>query len=108
LLPSAAGWQPVGIGRLTLNLGENGEALIAWVAALPNARRQGVGGAVMRFLLGAADAAGAPLVMLAAQAHAEPFYRRLGFIAADASYIVNGVTHRWMARYPPRESTTRR
>ena len=98
---AATEWQPVGTGRLTLHYGERGEALIAWVATLPHARRLGVGTAVMRFLLAAADDAGAPLVALAAQTHAERFYRRLGFLAAGSPYLVRGIEHRWMARYRP-------
>lgn len=89
---------PVGIGRLTLAYGEQGEALIAWVATAPEARERGVGSAVMRFLLAAADGAAAPRVVLAAQSHAEAFYRRLGFIPAGKPYLVRGVLHRWMAR----------
>ena len=89
---------PVGTGRLTLAFGERGEALITWVATDPAVRRQGVGRAVMRFLLEAADAGRAPRVVLAAQAHAEGFYRRLGFVPAGEPYQVRGIGHRWMAR----------
>ena len=103
LLPDASETpQPVGTGRLTLNQGERGEALIAWVATLPEARRRGVGAAVMRFLLAAADAAGAPMVVLSAQTHAERFYRRLGFFPAGRPFLVKGIEHRWMARPRPR------
>ena len=101
LRTGSAGWHPVGTGRLTLRFGERDDALIAWVATIPEARQQGVGTAVMRFLLAAADDAGAPLVALAAQTHAERFYRRLGFMAAGSPYLVRGIEHRWMARYRP-------
>jgi predicted GNAT family N-acyltransferase len=100
--PTPDGWRPVGAGRLTLNFGDQGEALIAWLATLPEARRQGVGRAVMGFLLAAADTTGAPLVILAAQSHAESFYRRLGFVPAGKPYVVRGLVHRWMARRHPR------
>lgn len=95
-------WCPVGTGRLTLDFGDNGEALIAWVATLPEARQGGIGTAIMRFLLDAADAAGAPVVALAAQTHAERFYRRLGFQPAGRRYLVEGVEHTWMAKYRDR------
>ena len=102
LLPDGPGRRAVGTGRLTLGFGDRGEALVAWVATLPEARRRGIGLAVMRFLLAAADNAGAPLVVLAAQTHAEGFYRRLGFVPAGRPYLVRGVEHRWMGRHRPR------
>lgn len=92
------GEQAVGTGRLTLEFGERREALIAWVATLPEARERGVGTAVMRFLLAAADAAVPPRIVLAAQMHAEGFYRRFGFMPAGERYLVKGIPHRWMAR----------
>ena len=52
----------------------------------------------MRFLLAAADRAGAPKVVLSAQTHAEGFYRRLGFVPAGQPFLVKGIEHRWMAR----------
>jgi predicted GNAT family N-acyltransferase len=93
------GWaRPVGTGRLTLDAGERGEALISWVATLPEARGLGVGRAVMRYLIDQADAAGAPVIALAAQTHAEQFYRKLGFVGTGRVYAVRGVEHRWMVR----------
>ena len=47
--------RPVATGRLTLGVGPNGAALITWVATLPGYRRRGIGEAVVRFLLAAAD-----------------------------------------------------
>ena len=91
--------QPVATGRLTPPLTSAGEALIAWVATLPEARSQGAGTAVMRFLLDAADRAGTPEVALAAQLPAEEFYLRLGFIQAGPIYDVRGIPHRRMLRY---------
>src|SRR5918994_3974356 len=55
--PAAAGngqRVPVSTGRLTLPLVEGGQALVAWGATIPEARGQGAGGLVMRFLLTAA------------------------------------------------------
>jgi predicted GNAT family N-acyltransferase len=89
---------PAGTGRLTLDAGERGEALVSWVATLPEARGQGVGRAVMRYLIAQAEEAGAPVIALAAQMHAEPFYQKLGFAGTGRTYLVRGVEHRWMAR----------
>ena len=98
LLPTAAGPLPIGTGRLVLGAGSRGEGQIAWVASLPAYRGRGVGTALMRFLLAAADEAGAPLVALSAQTHALPFYRRLGFFPRGERFIVRGIEHQWMAR----------
>jgi predicted GNAT family N-acyltransferase len=89
---------PAGTGRLTLDAGERGEALISWVATLPEARGHGVGRAVMRHLIEQAEAAGAPVIALAAQMHAESFYQKLGFVGTGRTYLVRGVEHRWMVR----------
>ena len=54
------------------------------VALLPTARGQGLGGALMRALLAAADSAGLPVTL-----HVEPYnpairlYRRLGFVEIE-------------------------
>lgn len=88
----------VGTGRLALPKGPTGEAQIAWVATLPAYRGRGVGSAVMRVLLAAADAAGASRVVLSAQTHALGFYRRLGFSPYGERFLVRGIEHQWMAR----------
>jgi predicted GNAT family N-acyltransferase len=90
--------RPVSTGRLTLPLVTGGQALVAWVATVPEARGQGAGGLVMRFLLDAADDAGAGEVALAAQLPAENFYRRLGFSPIGPLYDVRGIPHRRMVR----------
>ena len=89
---------PIGTGRLTLRFGTHGEALVAWVATLPECRGRGIGTALVRYLLHAADAGNAPAVVLAAQLHAERFYRRLGFVPNGEVYTVRGIAHRWMRR----------
>ena len=89
---------PVSTGRLTVVPAVPTMAQIAWVATVPEARRLGVGSAVMRFLLDAADAAGIIEVALAAQWPAIPFYTRLGFVPAGAPYDVRGIVHRRMSR----------
>ena len=93
--------RPVSTGRLTLPLVTGGQALVAWVATIPDARGQGAGGLVMRFLLEAADDAGAREVALAAQLPAENFYRRLGFSPVGPLYDVRGMPHRRMIRLRP-------
>ena len=102
--PAATGNQerrPVSTGRLTLPLARGGQAMVAWVATIPEARGQGAGGVVMRFLLAAADNAGAREVALAAQLPAENFYRRLGFSPVGPLYDVRGIPHRRMIRRTP-------
>ena len=91
----------VATGRVTLNFGTRGEALIAWVATLPEARRRGVATALVRDLLRHADERRAPSVVLAAQQHAEGLYRRLGFVPVGESYKVRDIPHRWMVRQRP-------
>ncbi len=93
--------RPVSTGRLTLPLVKGGQALVAWVATIPEARGQGAGGLVMRFLLDAADNAGVREVALAAQLPAEDFYRRLGFTPTGPLYDVRGIPHRRMIRRAP-------
>ena len=93
--------RPVSTGRLTFPLIKGGQALVAWVATVPEARGQGAGGLVMKYLLDAADNAGASEVALAAQLPAEDFYRRLGFSAVGPLYDVRGIPHRRMVRRAP-------
>ena len=93
--------RPVSTGRMTLPLVKGGQALVAWVATIPEARGQGAGELVMRFLLEAADNAGAREVALAAQLPAENFYRRLGFLPVGPLYDVRGIPHRRMVRPHP-------
>lgn len=97
-MQSTAGMVAVGTGRLTLSLFSGGPALVAWVATLPEVRGRGIGSEVMTFLIEAATREGASEVLLAAQAHAESFYRRLGFFVAGPRYDVRGIEHlkmRW-------------
>lgn len=91
----------VSTGRLTLSPQTWGQALVAWVATLPEARGQGAGRMVMEFLLDVADNEGAQEVALAAQLPAEDFYRRLGFFPAGPVYDVRGIPHRRMIRRRP-------
>jgi predicted GNAT family N-acyltransferase len=88
-------------GRITLPTRRTTQAMVAWVATLPEARGQGAGATVVRFLLDAADDARAAETVLAAQIHAEAFYRRFGFIPAGPLYDVRGIAHRRMIRPRP-------
>lgn len=87
------GLVPVSTGRLTLSPLTGGPALVAWVATLSEWRGHGVGHEVMEFLLHEAEKAGTQQVVLAAQAHAESFYLRLGFTPAGPLYDVRGIPH---------------
>ena len=87
------GLVPASTGRLTLSPLTGGPALVAWVATLPEWRGNGIAHELMEFLLHEAEKAGTQQVVLAAQAHAESFYRRLGFTAAGPLYDVRGIPH---------------
>jgi predicted GNAT family N-acyltransferase len=87
------GLVPASTGRLTLSPLTGGPALVAWVATLPEWRGHGIGHEVMEFLLREAEKAGTQQVVLAAQAHAESFYRRLGFTPSGPLYDVRGIPH---------------
>jgi predicted GNAT family N-acyltransferase len=87
------GLVPASTGRLTLSPLTGGPALVAWVATLPEWRGHGIGHEVMEFLLHEAEKAGTQQVVLAAQAHAESFYRRLGFTPSGPLYDVRGIPH---------------
>ena len=89
---------PVGAGRLTPNKGEQGEAVITWVATRAEYRGRGIGRAVMELLLRAADRGGVGVIVLSAQTHALAFYRRLGFVEYDRRFVVRGIEHQMMAR----------
>jgi predicted GNAT family N-acyltransferase len=88
----------IGTGRLSPPAIGRPEAHIAWVATLPAYRGRGVGTAIMRALLAAADEAGIAVVTLSAQTHALAFYRRLGFVPYGQRFVVRGIEHQHMAR----------
>ncbi len=92
---------PVGSGRLTLGAGQRGEGIVTWVATASGYRGRGIGVATMRFLLDEADRMESPAVILAAQAPAVLFYRKLGFIANGKAYIASGIEHLPMIRPRP-------
>ncbi len=88
----------VGVGRLTPPPPDRIDAQIAWVATRPDRRGRGVGSAVVRALLKAADDAEIPVVVLNAQTHALAFYRRLGFVPFGRRFMVRGIEHQLMTR----------
>jgi predicted GNAT family N-acyltransferase len=87
----------IGTGRLSPPTATRAEAHIAWVAILPDFRGRGVGTALMRALLAAADERGMRLITLSAQIHALDFYRRLEFVPYGDRFLVRGVEHQPMA-----------
>ena len=97
---AAIGADAVGVGRLTPKAAgaRPTEAQITWVATRAELRGRGIGEAVMRVLLAAADRAGIRLVTLSAQTHALGFYRRLGFVPEGHRFVVRGIEHQKMVR----------
>jgi predicted GNAT family N-acyltransferase len=69
---------------------------IGRMAVLRQARGIGVGGALLQALMQAARARGDREVLLSAQTHAIPFYRRFGFVAEGEAYDDAGIPHRMM------------
>lgn len=89
------GGTPVGTGRVTLY---GREAQVAWVAVAISHRRRGVGDAIMRALIERSRHEGATFMSLNAQAHAIPFYTRLGFESISGEFRMGGIAHRVMTR----------
>jgi len=82
--------RPVGTARLLP------DAHIGRVAVLAEARGLGIGVALMRATIDAARRLDHPIVELAAQTHALPFYERLGFQAFGDEFLEAGIPHRNM------------
>jgi putative acetyltransferase len=61
-------------------VGETAALGLGPISVLPSYQRQGMGQAMMHAILGAADAAGEPLIALLGDPH---FYRHFGFMAAS-------------------------
>jgi predicted GNAT family N-acyltransferase len=79
--------RPVGTGRL-LPDGHLGR-----MAVLPAWRSAGVGGAMLRHLLAAAQDAGLQEVVLHAQTHAQGFYEKHGFQPDGEAFLEAGIPH---------------
>lgn len=91
----------IAAGRLTPPTTTRPEGQIAWVATLPEHRGDGAGTAVMEALLAIADEHRFPSVLISAQTHAMPFYRRLGFVPYGDRFRVKGIEHQFMERRFP-------
>jgi predicted N-acetyltransferase YhbS len=63
-------------------------AHVGLMAVHPDIQRQGVGLALMQFLLARLDGQGVPLVTLDASAAGQPLYQKLGFIAWDETLVL--------------------
>jgi predicted GNAT family N-acyltransferase len=73
------------------------------MAVLSEWRRRGVGTALARALIERARQLGLQRLLLHAQTHAAPFYRRLGFIEQGSVFQEAGIPHVEMTRNLPRE-----
>jgi ElaA protein len=71
---------------------------IGRVAVLPSFRGQGIGLAVMQFVLAWAAQKGYASAALDSQTHALAFYERLGFIAFGPEFDDAGIPHRHMTK----------
>lgn len=80
----------VGTGRLLP------DGHVGRMAVLRAARASGVGSALLTALIEAARARGFAEVVLSAQTHAIPFYRRHGFAAEGGIYDDAGIPHQSM------------
>lgn len=80
----------IGTGRLLP------DGHIGRLAVLPAWRGQGVGTALMRWLIALGRAHGHTRLELSAQTHALAFYERLGFTAEGDVYMEAGIPHRHM------------
>jgi predicted GNAT family N-acyltransferase len=82
------------VGTLRLRWVEDGRvAKIERVAVLPRARGAKIGQALVEAALALARAAGAEAATLHAQASAQGFYARLGFVAFGPEFIEDGIPH---------------
>jgi len=82
----------VGTGRLLP------DGHIGRMAVRQAARGQGVGAAILESLIDAAHSRGDRAVMLNAQTHAEPFYRKYGFLPEGETFMEAGIPHIHMRR----------
>jgi len=63
------------------------------MAVMKFARGQGIGGAILERLVGEAKKRGDRAVILNAQTHAEPFYKRYGFLRDGDEFMEAGIPH---------------
>ncbi|MGH8809650.1 MAG: GNAT family N-acetyltransferase [Noviherbaspirillum sp.] len=86
-LASDADGRAVATGRLLP------DGHIGRMAVLETARGQGIGGAILLALMAEAKRRGDRVVMLNAQTHAEPFYRRYDFVRDGEEFMEAGIPH---------------
>ncbi len=86
----------VGTARLLLDAPAGGAVHLGRVAVLPEWRLHGIGNALMERLHSEAAARGYRSIEISAQAHALPFYERLGYVAQGPEYLEAGIPHRAM------------
>jgi len=86
----------VGTGRVVI--GPGGVARIGRMAVAAEARRTGVGSALLAVLEAVAVAAGSRRAVLHAQVHAIAFYRRAGYTAEGEPFDDAGIAHVAMAK----------
>jgi ElaA protein len=86
---------PAGTARLLMK--DAGIAKITRVAVLPEFRRHGIGGALMRHAQ-AHIPPGTERIFLDAQRQAAAFYERLGFAATGAPFMEGGIAHQRMEK----------
>jgi predicted GNAT family N-acyltransferase len=79
--------KPVATGRLLP------DGHIGRMAVVREMRGQGVGGAILEALMAEAKRRGDAAVVLNAQTHAEPFYRRYGFLREGEEFMEAGIPH---------------
>lgn len=77
----------IGTGRLLP------DGHIGRMAVLPEARKLGVGSALLTALMDEARRRGHVRVVLSAQTHAVPFYRRHGYAVVGSEYMDCGIPH---------------
>ncbi|NJK39379.1 MAG: GNAT family N-acetyltransferase [Oscillatoriales cyanobacterium RM1_1_9] len=88
--------QPIGTVRVR-NWSEN-TAKIERLAVLPAFRGQGIGTQIMEAALSDLSNAGVEQVIVYAQIHARPFYRKLNFVAQGEPFSEAGILHYKMAK----------
>ena len=84
------GSEAVGCGRLV------GDGQIGRMAVLAKYRNQGIGGQLLRFMIGFARVNDLENVFLHAQTHAIPFYSRFGFESHGQVFYEAGIPHQAM------------
>ncbi len=95
--------RPIGTARLVIRADE---AQVGRMAVLRDWRGRGVGRALLQALLTEAQQRGIGRIVLHAQVHAVPFYRRFGFHPEGAEFLDAGIPHLHMTRILDRRTET--